>query len=198
MFSGRLINLSNCNVVVDSNSLGTPQFGSTPWPEQMRLKVNDPGCIVSNFSVSGQSTSEMLGDVRTQIDPLYTPGKTNVLFVMEVGNDLFFNRSPNLAVAIEKFRTYCIERRAVGWRVIAMTCYDRQQPTVRADLKAFNTWLRANWTGFANDLVDCWQDPVYTDADNTFYFPDGVHPNIAGTYGIAELAYRALLRVTAQ
>ncbi len=197
MFVGKLINLSNCNVIVDSNSLGTPQFGSIPWPEQLQTKVNNPGCIVTNFSVSGQSTSEMLGDVKTQIDPLFVVGKTNVLFVMEVGNDLFFGRSPNLEVAKEKFKRYCLERRAVGWKVIAMTCYDRLQPTVRQDLKDFNTWLLETWTGFANDIVDCYQDPVYRDATNTVYFPDGVHPNIAGTFGIAELAYRALLRTTA-
>lgn len=202
MFAGKKINLSNVNVAVDGNSLGTPQFGSTPWPEQMRLRVNDPGCIVNNYCISGQSTTEMLQDAKTQIDPTIVAGKTNILFCMEVGNDLYFGRTPNLITAIQNYRQYCYDRRQAGWKVIAMTCYDRNQfataPLLRQQLKDFNQWLRENWTGIANDLVDCWQDPVYRDADNTFYFPDAVHPNIAGTYGIAELAYRALLRASAQ
>jgi hypothetical protein len=194
------IDFNNCVVNLDSNSLGVWSVPS-PWLNIVQTKVNNVNCIFNNYSVSGQSTSDMIDDAVTQVDGGFIYGKSNVLFVMEVGNDLYTNDSPNLAVATEKFKRYCLERRAKGFIVIVMTCYDRQytlgqSATLRRDLLNFNAWLRLNWAGFANSIVDCWQDPIFRDASNASIFSDGVHPsaNIVNQT-IAELAYQELLKI---
>lgn len=195
MFIGKKIDFNNAVVVVDSNSLGTPQFGSTPWPTTLTSLINNPNCIVQNFSVSGQSISEMLGDVENQIDPLFQVGKTNVLFVHEMINERFFRRSATLSESIEKFKKYCLDRRKKGWKVIVITQYDTTY-SCRQELLDFNIWLLSNWDGISNGIVDVWQEPIYRDANNTFYFPDGVHPNIAGVAPMAPMCFIALKKLT--
>ncbi len=194
MFTGKLIDLNNANIVVASNSLGTPQFGSTPWPTQLQNRINNPNCTITNLSVSGKSISEILSDFLFQIPQLFQVGKTNVLFVQEMINERFFQRSATLAESIQKFKKYCLDARALGWKVIVITQYDTVY-TCRQELLDFNVWLLANWSGIANGIVDVWQEPIYRDATNIFYFPDGIHPNIAGVAPMPEMVYQSLIKL---
>ncbi len=189
---GKLINFNKAVIVVDSNSLGTPQFGTPTWIDYLTIKINNPNCVIYNFSVSGQSISEMLGDVNTQIDPLFQVGKTNVLIVHEMINERFFRRSATLAESIEKFKKYCLDRRKKGWKVIVITQYDTTYPC-RQELLDFNVWLKTNWDGIANGIVDVWQEPIYRDATNPIYFPDGVHTGV--NEPMAKLIYRRLIKI---
>ena len=109
IFTGKLIDFNKCNIVVASNSLGTPQFGSIPWPTQLQTIINNPNCTLTNLSVSGKSISEILNDFPFQIPQLFQPGKTNVLIVHEMINERFFQRSPTLAISIQKFKKYCLD-----------------------------------------------------------------------------------------
>ena len=195
MFTGKLIDFNNCNIVVASNSLGTPQFGSTPWPTQLTTKINNPNCTLTNLSVSGKAISEILSDYPFQIPQLFQAGKTNVLFVHEMINERFFRRSATLAESIQKFKTYCLTARTAGWKVIVITQYDTTY-ACRQELLDFNIWLLANWDGIANGIVDVWQEPIYRDATNTIYFPDGIHPGIAGVAPMAELVYQRLIKIS--
>lgn len=195
MFTGKLIDFNSCNIVVASNSLGTPQFGSTPWPTQLQTKINNPNCTVTNLSVSGKSISEILSDFPFQLPQLFQAGKTNVLFVHEMINERFFRRSATLEESIQKFKIYCLKAREIGYKVIPITQYDTMY-SCRQELLDFNIWLLENWNGIGNGIVDVWQEPIYRDASNTFYFPDGVHPNIAGVAPMADLVYQRLIKIS--
>lgn len=195
MFSAKLIDFNNANIVVASNSLGTPQFGSTPWVTTLSTLINNPNCTVTNLSVSGKAISEILSDYLFQIPQLFQPGKTNVLFVHEMINERFFRRSATLAESIEKFKRYCLTARAAGWKVIVITQYDTEYPC-RQELLDFNIDLIATWDGYANGIVDVWQEPIYRDATNRTYFPDGIHPGIAGVAPMAPMCFRVLKKIT--
>ena len=194
IFTGKLIDFNKCNIVIASNSLGTPQFGSTPWPTQLQSIINNPNCTLTNLSVSGKSISEILADFPFQIPQLFQPGKTNVLIVHEMINERFFQRSPTLAISIEKFKTYCLKARALGWKVIVITQYDTVY-TCRQELLDFNVWLLANYSGIANGIVDVWQNPIYRDATNKTNFPDGIHPGPVGVAPMAGMVYQKLRKL---
>ncbi len=194
MFTGKLIDFNSCNIVVASNSLGTPQFGSTPWVNQLQTIINNPNCTVTNLSVSGKAISEILTDFPFQIPQLFQVGKTNVLFVHEMINERFFRRSATLDESIQKFKTYCLKAREIGYKVIVITQYDTVYPC-RQELLDFNAWLLVNWSSIANGIVDVMQEPIYRDATNTTFFPDGIHPGIAGVAPMAPMVYQILKKI---
>lgn len=192
---GKLIDFNYANVVVASNSLGTPQFGSTPWPTTLIGLINNPKCTVTNLSVSGKSISEILSDFPFQIPQLFQVGKTNVLIVHEMINDRFFKRSATLSESIIKFKKYCLDARNLGWKVIIVTQYDTVYEC-RQELLDFNIWALQNWDGSANAIVDVWQEPIYRDATNTTNFPDGIHPGIIGVAPMAPMVFATLKKIS--
>ena len=194
MFTGKLIDFNNCNIVVASNSLGTPQFGSTPWPTPLKVLINNPNCTLTNLSVSGKAISEILSDLPFQLPQLFQAGKTNVLFVHEMINERFFQRSATLSESIGKFKKYCLDARNLGYKVIVITQYDTEYPC-RQELLDFNVWLLANWSSIANGIVDVMQQPIYRDATNRTYFPDGIHPGILGVAPMAPMVFRQLIKL---
>lgn len=196
MFTGKLIDFNNCNIVVASNSLGTPQFGSTPWVNQLQTIINNPNCTVTNLSVSGKAISEILTDFPFQLPQLLQTGKTNVLFVHEMINERFFRRSATLEESIQKFKTYCLKAREIGYKVIVITQYDTVY-TCRQELLDFNVWLLASWSSIANGIVDVMQEPIYRDATNTTYFPDGIHPGPVGVAPMAPMVHKQLIKLAA-
>jgi hypothetical protein len=195
MYQGRRIDFSNANIVLDSNSLGVYHTPGT-WMARLAGLIANPSTVYQNFAVPSQSTLDMLSDAVTEVDGAFIEGKTNVLFVMEVGNDL--SRGTTLAVAQERYKTYCIDRRKRGFKVISMTCFDRDgfnQPlTMNADLKSFNSWLRVNWPSMSNSIVDVWDEPKFRLFTN---FGDGIHQSVSDNFIIAQLAYDVLKKLPA-
>ncbi len=194
MITGKTIDFNNANIVVKANSLGTSQGGCIPWPDQLTTMINNPNCIVKNFSVSGLAISQFFDNVTTEIDPLIEPNKTNILFVNEMINERNFKRSATLEISIQKFKQYCLDRRAKGWKVIVMTQYDTEYPC-RQELIDFNTYLKATWVGYANGIVDVWQEPMFRDATNRAIFFDGIHIGIPGTALLIPMVYNALKKM---
>jgi lysophospholipase L1-like esterase len=193
MYQGRRIDFSNTNIVLDSNSLGNWNAPTT-WMVNLSALIANANTTYQNFSVSGQTTTNMVSDAATQIDGAFVEGKTNVLFVMEVGNDLYYGAT--LAAAQETYKTYCMDRRKRGFKVISMTCFDRDgynQPlTMNADLKSFNNWLRVNWPSMSNSIVDVYDEPRFRLFSN---FGDGVHQSPNDNPVIARLAYEVLKKL---
>jgi hypothetical protein len=116
------------------------------------------------------------------------------LFVMEVGNDLFYGAT--LIDAQNRYKAYCIDRRKRGFKVISMTCFDRDgynQPlTMNADLRSFNDWLRVNWPSMSNSIVDVWDEPRFRLSSN---FGDGVHQSPGDNFTLGRLAYDVLKKL---
>lgn len=196
--------LNNAEIDFDGNSLTAGQ-GATAgmdYPSQLIALLTTlgiTGISWNNFGVGGQTTAAMASDAASQVDTQITSGVQNILFAWEIGNDIYFNG--NVSTAQTAFANYCTARRAAGWKVIVFTLTPRNQSSsfgdsisaYNAKLTSANTWLRANWTSFADGIVDIAADSRMDDYTDSTYFSDGIHYTNAG-YGVAaELGQTVLL-----
>ena len=87
-------------------------------------------------------------------------------------------------------QTYCLARKATGWKIVVCTMLPRQYTTSSANetvRQTLNTWVRANYASFADVLCDVGNDPnigqAQQDANTTYFSADRIHCTPAG-YGI--------------
>lgn len=106
------------NIVVDGNSLATIQGGGISWSQQLTAKLTSNSVVhtMTNKAVGGQTTPQMEADAITDIDPLYTEGKRNVLIFQEGINDMVLNE-PTSTGAFDNIKAYCTNRQTSGWEV---------------------------------------------------------------------------------
>lgn len=192
----------NGRIVCDGNSLTLGGYDSSPYPSQLSTLINaqTTGVTVYNKGVNAQDTLDMIADAASDIDSLYTGAAACLVMAWEVGNDLYFNDG-NVALAMENIETYCLGRRAAGFKVFLLGIMDRQQPTLtqteaeyKASIDAANSAMRANWSTFADAFVDLAVDSRLADASNLTYFnADKVHLKNAGCAVVAELVMEKML-----
>lgn len=113
----------------------------------------------------------------------------NVVCVHIGTNDLA-TIGANVSSIETAYNTLCTTYRNAGFKVVCSTIVSRHlyvgttSPTIEADRITFNSWLRSNYTGFADALADCGNDANMgqaNDCDDTTYFnADGTHPNSTG------------------
>lgn len=220
------ISLSNANILFDGNSwtnYGAPCFpgesygSGDKYPDILLTLApfNTNGATITNLATSGQTTAQMISGgacamdgsgtrsaATTFIDSRLSLTRLNVLFALEVGNDLFFNG--NVTDAYNRIKDYCLARRAAGWRVVVGTplyrLYAGTSTTPGGDTWAqYNVkidqvcaLMRDNWTTFADAFADLNAIPQFSDPTNTTYFVDGVHPNGTGRTIIANAISSAI------
>jgi hypothetical protein len=199
---------SNSLIVCDGNSITASVQSGATWPAQLKSSApfSDIGCTVLNIAVGGQTTPQMNVDAAQQIDAIYDGNKNCVLIAWEIGNDLYFGATVEMACA--NFKKYCSDRRSIGWRVVAITVADRLHLSgtpggdtgvqYTAKVLAANDWLRNNWRNFADALVDSRKVPALTNASNPSFFPDGIHPTGAALTGLVEQIKPALIDLLSQ
>jgi hypothetical protein len=156
-------NYSNAIIVCDGNSITAGASIGYAWPTQLKIRSPfiDLGCSILNVAVGGQTTAQMVADAVPQVDSLYDKTKDCILIAWEIGNDLYFGATVETACA--NFQKYCFDRKAAGWRVIAITVCDRIHPSgtpggdtgsqYKTKILLANTWLRGNWQSFADALI---------------------------------------------
>lgn len=136
------------------------------------------------FSSPSAKIADMLADAPLEIDVLHDPdADLNVCVVLAGGGD--FRLGTSAAVVYEGLRTYCLERRAAGFRVVVLSVLPSSRPqTFPATRLAFNTMLREGWDEFADGLADLAADPRIGDDgdqfDSQFYLEDALHLTNAG------------------
>lgn len=147
-----------------------------------------------NWGLAGRQTSTMQ---TTTLDALYRKWVDyNVLVVWEITNEL--NAGIAAATALSNYTTYCTNRRAVGWKVIAVTVLPRTSAsgTFEADRQTVNTSIRAGWTSYADALADVAADSRIGDAgdqnDLTYYLADAIHLTTAGAAVVAGIVTTAI------
>ena len=152
----------------------------------------------TNYAVSGQTIVMMQSDAATEIDPTYSGHRAKeVLAAFGGTNDLYFGSS--LASLQTNYQAYCTSRRAAGFKVVAATILPRSNSgtpgTFEANRLAFNTWLRANYTTFADALADFAANGTMgctgCETNATFYL-DLVHPTDAGNDILAPIVRDAV------
>lgn len=177
------LTLGSAIVVADGNSITNgfshPGESLPDWPTQLKTRPSFSPVEVFNVAVSGQTTSQMTGRYSSMVQSKMVAGKSHVLIAWEIRNDIFFGGS--VSAACSNFEAYCKSARSNGWRVIALTPPPANQSTAFGDtptifqskLTQSGNWLRSNWQGFANALVDIDTIPSLANAST---YPDGVHP----------------------
>jgi hypothetical protein len=192
-FRPRQINMANLHVVFVGNSLTAPGgVGSPTWADYLSNRLTTAGATFRNFGVNGQTTDAILGNQYYEADASFVTGKTNILFFSEVTNGLANGFS--LVSEQNRVKTYSLNRKARGFKVFNLTCFDRIQggnPDIRNNVLLYNTWLRANFTSFSDGLIECWRIPALGNA-NTFV--DSVHPSGQPLIDLADMAFNTISR----
>jgi len=198
--------LQGAVIVFDGNSISTDIYtgSGNAIPQQVgaRPSISSKSVAIFNFAVASQNTRQMAADAVTQID-IRKPAAPAAFIVIpwEIGNDIYSGQTAQQAY--ENYRDYCLARQAAGAKVIAITVCDRNQSTpgglnptqFRAEIAAANALLTANYSSFADALVNSNDVPALADASN---FSDGIHPDGTDLQGLAPLIEAAILEITAQ
>jgi hypothetical protein len=182
-------------IIFDGNSLTA--VPSSTYPPRVMASLGS-NWLYHNFGVGGQTTTEMLADVATQIDVLYdTNLSKNVVICWEWRNAISVDEH-TIEQTYADCVTYCQGRQAVGFQVVVLTVLPRAYETYQ-DFEnkrlAVNALIRANWGNFADALADVGTDstigPVDA-ADNIAYYYDGMHLTDAGYTIVANIVIAAL------
>lgn len=180
----------NLNIVCDGNSLTQGQ-GGTPYHTYLQNSLQN--AVVQNFGVGGQTTTQMISDATAQIDTQIDVKKKNILIAWEIGNEVYYNG--DVTTACNNFKAYCDARRTSGWqKIIVINCPPRKQSTQFGDtesqyntkLQQVNSWLNANYTTFADEIVDLAGDSRFQGYSLNVYNADLAHFNSNGYSIIAE------------
>lgn len=182
-------NFDQAVIVCDGNSLTLGFQASDPsksYPSRLGVKTAYTTSHIYNKGVSGQTTLQMTADAATDIDPLYNGSVKSLVIAWEMGNDYLFN-GQNAAACETHFQAYCANRKAIGWKVVVLTCPDRSDIDTTGRLN-MNSWLANNYTFFADALVDLAADTRFQDYTNTTYFNgDHIHLTDVGYQLVADM-----------
>lgn len=187
-------------VCCDGNSLtaGLKSTGGNTYPAQMQTLLGT-NYYVQNFGVTGQTITDMLSDVVAQIDDTHynVIEKPCISICWEITNAV--QTADTASDIYTKLTTYCLGRRAVGFKTIIGTCIGSANFSSgnRAKAIAVNNLIRSGWTSIADALVDCGADSRFDEAatsvNMTYYDVDGTHLNNTGYGAIAALFETAVL-----
>jgi lysophospholipase L1-like esterase len=173
----------------DSLTTGVGSTAGQNYPLQLIGLLGSPWSVIET-GVSGQTVVQMEADAATELDPqLNTQSSKKILMAWGGTNDMHFGA--DATTAYNSYVTYCTNRRAAGWTVVAFTVLPRSEATTPAGFEAqriaFNLSVRSNWTTFADGICDCAADSRIGDSgdelNTTYYAGDKVHLNNTG-YGI--------------
>jgi lysophospholipase L1-like esterase len=182
----------------DGDSLTEGYSGSRPvvhpWTDDVAVPA---GFTKYNVAHGGYQINEMSAAAPTELDPLLNPkGLWNVVWVMGGTND---EDHVDLQTTINRLSAFTAQRHQVGWKVIVVTLPSR----VLGDAfkNQFDAYLRANWTSFADQIVDLGAVPqIGADSayrNPTYFLPDGYHLTAAGYAYFSAGATAALNRLLA-
>ena len=130
-------------------------------------------------STGGAVIADMLADAPVEVDARYrADADLDLCVVLAGGGD--FRKGLTAAEVYQSLRTYCLGRRAAGFRVVVLSVLPYSGPvTFEATRLAYNALLRDTWHEFADGLADIASDVRIGDAgdnlDRQFYGSDGRH-----------------------
>jgi hypothetical protein len=191
----------SANIMFEGDSMteGGDNHFAECYPQQLVNRLTD-GVHYWNPSVSGQTVAQMQLDASTQIYPLSATafGNKNVCVFWGGTNDLRFGA--DMSTTLNRITSYSAALRTAGYKVLLVTMLPRSDvgtpPTFNADRLAINASLRANWTSYADGLIDIALDGRIGDAGDeligTYWDTDRVHLIGAGLSIIADYVESAL------
>jgi hypothetical protein len=205
--------LVNYKLIIDGNSIPAGYLG---YDFQGKLTALLPPALadnslpgsfdsVVNWAVSAQTTVDMESDAATQIDPSYNAAKiTNVLFVWEVTNHLYFGATAQQAY--DALKAYCEARKAAhpAIKIAVGTVLPRTNSGTPAGFEAARLAVnpmiqnaKFNGEPWLDAVADFALDTSIGetgDSANTTYYHDLVHLNDTGLEIAAEIAKDAIMQ----
>ena len=151
-----------------------------------------------NVATPGASVATMITEGSTQVDPLFrsTLG-LNMASIWGSLNDA--PSTPNATTLHGRLATWCAARRAAGIRTGICTEIDCQSAALNAVnwhstiYPTLNTLIRANWSSYADFLVDLGADARLQNAlDTTYFNVDATHLTAAGIAVVAGIYAAAI------
>lgn len=185
-------------MVFDGDSLTqSSPVDFTKYPPQAYSALGSPGTAY-NVAVGGRTIVTMAANASASVDSKYVAGRQLQVVVIWGGtNDIATGATA--ADTYANIKAYCEARKALGWRVIALSMLPRIEggATTETKRQALNALLRADFpttvatnilsgASWADLLVDVGNDSTVGQAGqnlNTTYYEDGTHMMAAG-YGI--------------
>jgi hypothetical protein len=141
----------------------------------------------------------MNANAALNVDPYYAYAGVQKSVCVTWGGHNDLSGSASAADVYALIQTYCLARRAVGWKVVVGTTLPRIDPGIETKRLALNTLLRAGWSTFADALADPGADPtigtVAALSDPVWYRVDQAHLTHAGRVVAAGLFAAAILTV---
>lgn len=129
---------------------------------------------VINYGHSGDQVAQLTSRA-AQLDALIDSSKSfNILVVLIGRNDLDHVSSGTFETNLQ---TYCQARQASGWKVVVCTLLPTTGATAGPLISGVNSWIRSNYTTFADALADLGNDAtILANYTSTTYLWDGTHP----------------------
>lgn len=181
------------NLVFQGNSI-TAGFnsGATPYWDVASTTLGISRFDNFNYGVSGFTDADLSFIATTLAPSSYNSSlasNKNIAVCWEGTNSLGNNKT--IAQTKIDIQAFCQKWRSAGFKVVTGTILDRNTnfsagQTIagfQAAAADVNTWLRANYTTFADALADPASDTLLGSAgaaSNATYFADGTHPTQAG------------------
>ena len=164
------------------------------YPSQV-IASTDGTYSWENLGEGGQQVATMLANASTKIDARYSAAREKCIVFMWGGiNDIL--ASASAATVYDDIVAYHTGRRLAGYKTLAFTILPSNMFTAGMEIirEAVNTSIRANWSTFADALVDVAVDASLDDPDDeTYYGVDGTHLTDAGYDVVSALAYAQMI-----
>jgi hypothetical protein len=177
----------------DSLTIGSGLTFLNTWPYLLHADFRQ--CMWANKGVSGYGLAEANADVATRVDPLFTSGYNNILFVYYGTNDL--RRPITAAEHYASLQTYIAARRTAGAnKVIGYTLQPAGDGAAISQgyeqkRQDFNTLMR-NDHSFLDGLVEICNAPDIGAPgafnNTTYYQADLLHYANAGAIKVHDLS----------
>jgi len=194
------IDLANVNVIADGNSY-MEGYGVKKPSCEILMKLEpfaSSSSTMVNFAVGGQSTTQMLADQSSQVYPAFKPDVVNILLNQEGGNDIYYGKTSNEALAntkayCRKAKKYAINNNLELY-VIIYSLIPRNQPSEKGSLNSFNIAMQdynrlilADTSGDWDKIVNLQDTILFSSYTAGGYHADQIHPGDKGQAAIAEL-----------
>jgi len=185
--------MANAQIVFEGDS----RSNADPWTAAVYNHIEPRFGLTLGYAVFAVSggTFTTLADHAAAVDATLIPDVANILVVWIGVNH--WSSGGLYGMTAEQMHTalasYCGDRKTAGWYVVVCTEISASESYLSgwdAKYKAYNTLIRANYTDYADRLIDFGANPILSDWSTygSQYYWDNVHPNVAGNRVLASVA----------
>lgn len=141
-----------------------------------------------NVATGGNTTENILAQGANEVDSKFEAGKSNRVFVLIGVNDLLDASSRTAAATHENLKQWCLDRKAKGWAVSVLTLPLSDGLADATKVVDYNALIRANWTDYADEMIDVAADSRFqTATSSTWFNADNLHLSATGYDTLGDL-----------